>query len=168
MEQWWNDTDRENRVWSNGGMILTGENRVWSNGGMILTGENRVWSNGGMILRGEIWGTGENLPQSHLVRHKSHIHWLQMEPSLQVTNGASRKPLQQPLTKFPILKWLYGETIWLKIWIVSKRSVKPSFFFFNFNTISEKKKVHLWSSIYLCLKTHDFRNCQTRFSANKS
>jgi hypothetical protein len=25
MEHWWNDTDRENRVWSIGGMILTGK-----------------------------------------------------------------------------------------------------------------------------------------------
>jgi hypothetical protein len=40
MEHWWNDIDRGNRVWSIGGMILTGKNRVWSIGGMILTGEN--------------------------------------------------------------------------------------------------------------------------------
>jgi hypothetical protein len=25
MEHWWNDTDRKNRVWSIGGMTLTGE-----------------------------------------------------------------------------------------------------------------------------------------------
>jgi hypothetical protein len=53
MKQWWNNTDRGNRVWSSDGMTLAGENRVWSSDGMTLTGENRVCRNGGVKVTGE-------------------------------------------------------------------------------------------------------------------
>jgi len=33
MEQWWNNTDRGKREWSNGGMIVTAEHR--ENGAMV-------------------------------------------------------------------------------------------------------------------------------------
>jgi len=47
MEQWWNDTDREE--WSNGGMILTGETE------MLGEKHYRVWVVDGWMSMEQWW-----------------------------------------------------------------------------------------------------------------